>query len=140
MATQRKMTTVTPRKQEAAGSRRSTCTQPAMRRARRLVPAISVSRGPDDEVCLGEDPESGRLWGASTFARESDLETRGKVWMLPAGSVVPPDLAVIPDGADYGGPAPTSHHSIVPTRPMSFAEFETKYLGLGWINTGRKRD
>lgn len=94
--------------------------------------------GPEDDVCLGES-ESGLLWGASTFARESDLQTRGKIWMLPAGSVVPPDLAVIPDGADYGGVAPTSHHSIVATRSMPFAQFEALYRGLGWINTGRIR-
>lgn len=75
--------------------------------------------------------------GASTFPRESDLVTSGKVWMLPAGSVVPPGLAVVPDGADYGGPAPSSHHSVVANRRMTFAEFDAKYRGLSWVNTGR---
>jgi RHS repeat-associated protein len=91
----------------------------------------------EEDVCPGSDPETGLLWGASAFGNEGDLVTHGKVWFLPAGSSLPPDLAVAQDGKEYGGGAETSHHTIQSTRTMPFTEFLSLYRGLNWTFTGR---
>jgi hypothetical protein len=90
-----------------------------------------------DDICVGKDSE-GRWWGASTFALPQDLVTRGWVWHVLAGTPLPPDLRIEPDGANYGGRAPTSHHTIRATREMSFTEFEVHYYSLLWQRTGER--
>lgn len=59
--------------------------------------------------------------------------------MLPAGTPLP-DLGVVADGDDYGGSFPSSHHTIYPTRAMSYADLRSRYQGLGWVHIGHTRD
>jgi hypothetical protein len=65
--------------------------------------------------------------------------TGGWVWHVLAGSPLPPDLRIEPDGADYGGLAPTSRHTIRATRRMTFTEFQVHYYSLDWDKTGDRR-
>jgi hypothetical protein len=95
----------------------------------------------DGQICPGQkNEETGQYYGASTFAKFEDLAVFWKnshAWWLPGGSRVPPGLAVVADGADYGGPAPLSHHTIYTTRRMSIEEFSSLYAGLGWLHYGK---
>ena len=92
-------------------------------------------------VCGNKTDEDGGFMGLSTYASAEDLtvEVTGQVWRLPAGSVLR-DLGVAADGANYGGPAPSSHHTIYPTKTMTLAEFQSRILALPWEHVGHTRD
>ena len=95
----------------------------------------------DGVVCPSETDDRGIFFGLSAYASPSDLaaQVSGQVWRLPAGTFLP-DLGVEPDGEDFGGLLPTSHHTIYPLRAMTFEETKRLYQGLGWIHGGHTRD
>lgn len=88
------------------------------------------------EVNLGRE-------GMSTFASPQDLAARAsrQVWKLLTGTLLP-ELAVTADGEDYvaNSPNPSSHHTVYPTRRMSYADLRSSYQGLGWIHIGHTRE
>jgi hypothetical protein len=92
--------------------------------------------GPDGKVV----PQRGR-WpkGASTFANPDQAPLSGPYHRLPAETKLPDGLRVIPDHKGVGGVQPPTHHSIYPYKPMSPEEFVEKWLGLPWVEGGRKK-
>jgi hypothetical protein len=76
--------------------------------------------------------------GASTFADIQYAPLTGHYYKLDQGIELPSGLGVIADGKDVGGIHSPTHHTIYPTRPMSFTEFQEKFLACGWIYVGKK--
>jgi len=76
--------------------------------------------------------------GASTFADIQNIPLTGHYYKLDQGIELPSGLGVIADGKDVGGVYSHTHHTIYPTRPMSFTEFQEKFLACGWIYVGKK--
>ena len=76
--------------------------------------------------------------GASTFADIQNIPLTGHYHKLDKEIELPSGLGVIADGKDVGGVHSHTHHTIYPTRPMSFTEFQEKFLACGWIYVGKK--
>ena len=76
--------------------------------------------------------------GASTFADIQNIPLTGHYYKLDKGIELPSGLGVIANGKDVGGVHLPTHHTIYPTRPMSFTEFQEKFLACGWIYVGKK--
>jgi hypothetical protein len=76
--------------------------------------------------------------GASTFADIQNIPLTGHYYKLDKEIELPSGLGVIADGKDVGGVHSPTHHTIYPTRPMSFTEFQEKFLACGWIYVGKK--
>lgn len=51
---------------------------------------------------------------------------------------LPEGLGIIADHEGVGGPMPPGHHTIYPTRPMQFTDFEQLIKGMDWQNIGTK--
>lgn len=51
---------------------------------------------------------------------------------------LPEGLGIVEDHVGVGGPMPPGHHTIYPTRPMQFTDFEQLIKGMDWQNIGVK--
>lgn len=77
--------------------------------------------------------------GASAFGDVNQAPLAGHYHTLPAGTPLPNGLGLIADGSDIyqssrRGP---THHTIYPTRDMSFDEFSRLYQSLPWQYGGK---
>ena len=79
--------------------------------------------------------------GASCAADVDKTSLNGKYRTLPAGTVLPEGLAVKADGKDvypaskhYEG-----HHTIYPTKEMTFQEFNELYKNLPWSSEVKRK-
>jgi hypothetical protein len=73
--------------------------------------------------------------GASSFAGLEALQganLSGDYHILPAGVILPEELAVIADGEDVGGPNLPGHHTIYPSRRILFTRFAELFSQLPW--------
>ncbi|NSL88091.1 hypothetical protein ECE50_014685 [Chitinophaga sp. Mgbs1] len=61
-----------------------------------------------------------------TVENTSKVLSDTQVHKVPADSALPEGLAIKADGKDVGGPRAKGHHTIYPTRDMSFDEFSAK--------------
>jgi RHS repeat-associated protein len=80
--------------------------------------------------------------GASAFGDPMLAPLTGHYWRVSRGILLPPGLAVVPDGSDFlpGSTRPPSHHTIYPTVTMPFQTFGSLFLGqIPWVYEGRKR-
>ncbi|WP_345040182.1 polymorphic toxin-type HINT domain-containing protein [Streptomyces sannanensis] len=77
--------------------------------------------------------------GLSTFdtvANASRVGLKGQV-RTPTGPLSD-GLGIIADGRGVGGPRAVGHHTIYPTRRMSFDEYVGLIKGMNWENIGKK--
>lgn len=77
--------------------------------------------------------------GVSVFTDPLRAPLTGHYWVLPAGTPLPPGLALHLDGEDVGGHAPWGHRTMYPTVRMSVDECRQKFQGLPWELAGRKK-
>ena len=104
--------------------------------------AFGNSTGPREArpIDLGADPVGpfspetplDMVLGASAFRWPEDSGLTGKVWLLRAGTVLPPGLAIHADGSDVGGTNPKGHRTIYPTARMSHETFRRLIRELDW--------
>ena len=81
-----------------------------------------------------------RPQGKSTFEREDQNPgLTGILYRLPAGTLIKYGLAEVRDGRDVveGSPHAPGHHSVYPTRRMSFTEFNDLVHNMGWESIKR---
>ncbi len=76
--------------------------------------------------------------GASTFGDIQYAPLTGHYHRLDRNTELPEGLDVVADGEDVGGTRSPTHHTIYPSREMSFTEFEEKFLNSGWVYAGKK--
>lgn len=76
--------------------------------------------------------------GASTFGDPNQAPLTGHYHKVPEGTPMPEGLGVKADGVDVGGTHAPTHHTIYPTRTMTFSEFQEKFLNLPWHYGGKK--
>jgi hypothetical protein len=79
--------------------------------------------------------------GKSAFASENAMRQAGltgAVWRLPSGTPLPYAIAIVADGADAvpDSSSPSGHRTLCPTERMSLVDFNERYLGLPWEDTG----
>jgi Tse2 ADP-ribosyltransferase toxins len=94
----------------------------------------------DDEGNVGpEYPDS--ACGVSTFANIDRCTLKGHYFLLPAGTELPDDLDVVSDGVDVQPESkqPPTHHTIFPTRRMSWNHFVELIEMLPWQYAGKKK-
>ncbi len=98
------------------------------------VDADGFVNGPTAEQLKSLDVQ-----GLSTFdsvENASRIGLKGQV-RTPAGPL-PDGLGVVADGRGVGGPRALGHHTIYPTRRMSFDEYVGLIQGMNWQNIGKK--
>ncbi|MFE1206728.1 polymorphic toxin-type HINT domain-containing protein [Streptomyces sp. NPDC058762] len=98
------------------------------------VDADGFVNGPTAEQLKSLDVQ-----GLSTFdsvENASRIGLKGQV-RTPTGPL-PDGLGVIADGRGVGGPRALGHHTIYPTRRMSFDEYVGLIQGMNWQNIGKK--
>ncbi|WP_420918685.1 polymorphic toxin-type HINT domain-containing protein [Streptomyces coelicoflavus] len=98
------------------------------------VDADGFVNGPTAEQLKSLDVQ-----GLSTFdsvENASRIGLKGQV-RTPTGPL-PDGLGVIADGRGVGGPRALGHHTIYPTRRMSFDEYVGLIQGMNWQNMGKK--
>ena len=78
--------------------------------------------------------------GASSFAELADCGLSGHYFMLPAGTELPEEIAVIADGLDGNAESthPRGHHTFYPTRQMKCERFIELFVSLPWQYAGKK--
>jgi hypothetical protein len=76
--------------------------------------------------------------GASTFADINFARISGHYHKLEQGTELPEGFDFIADGKDVGGNHSPTHHTIYPSREMTFLEFVDKFLACGWVYAGKK--
>jgi RHS repeat-associated protein len=78
--------------------------------------------------------------GASTFADPSKAPLTGPYYGLPAGTMLPDGMSVIPDGVDINPLSPNleTHHTLYPSTEMPYNEFVRLFQNLPWNYVGKK--
>jgi RHS repeat-associated protein len=107
----------------------------------RVRPGTDIDVDADGMVDAPTDAqlESLDVQGLSTFDSVQNagrIGLRGQV-RTPTGSL-PDGLGIISDGRGVGGPRAAGHHTIYPTRRMSFDEYVGLIKGMEWENIGTK--
>lgn len=97
-------------------------------------PPLEIDIGVDNGLVRPTQPPT----GASTFADIQYAPLTGHYHKLEKGTELPSGLNVIADGKDVGGVYSLTHHTIYPTHPMPFTEFQEKFLACGWVYVGKK--
>ncbi len=98
------------------------------------VDADGFVNGPTAEQLKSLDVQ-----GLSTFdsvENASRIGLKGQV-RTPTGPL-PDGLGIIADGRGVGGPRALGHHTIYPTRRMSFDDYVGLIQGMNWQNIGKK--
>ena len=83
----------------------------------------------------------GKYKGASAWRNAYTAGATGVFFRIPIFAVQNPlfNLDVVEDGEDVmpGSSFPVGHHTIYPTREMSYTEFDTQVKALGWVRSGK---
>ena len=103
------------------------------------APRRGIDLFPDAAGEIGpEQPPD--VQGASTFGDPARCPLHGHYFVLPEGTDLPEDLAVIADGSDVDPNSPhgPTHHTIYPAAKMPYERFVERFRGLPWRYAGKK--
>jgi hypothetical protein len=105
-------------------------------------PRLNIDLIPDSSGMIGPESPPRPLNGASAYADASKAPLRGRYYLLPRGTPLPGELAVVADGKDVfaSSPHPETHYTIYPTVRMSPSDFTRLFVNLPWQGpVGKKR-
>jgi RHS repeat-associated protein len=92
-----------------------------------------------DEDCAEVEPVyQPRPLGKSTFENVNFAPLTGKYYEIPKNRQYP-ELIIVADGKDVGGPAAPTHHTIMPAHKMKFTHFRDLFRALPWKFAGTKK-
>jgi hypothetical protein len=103
------------------------------------APRPGIDLFPNDDGMV-EAEMSASAQGASAFADIAQCLLTGHYFLLPAGTDLPEGLAVVADGQDSNSESahPRTHHTIYPSKTMTFERFVELFKRLPWQYAGKK--